>query len=268
MALRKSQLHPFDFYLFIFFTRVVRPVRFGVICYSRRHCFPYLIHFPSLFFFLILEQLLAILLISSMSLCLSYMFFTYLFCFLGKFFNMIFPIIELLFNYIHPLTYSIYCAPDFKIIFSILIFPLGQFFKNFIALQLTYNVVLVLGIQQNESIIRIHISIPSQILFPFRALHSIEQMTLCSPILPAPVPNLPHYPFPLFELKTQVSMPVFSGHPSMQSPQIQSETPYCYRSSSAHPGVTAKPTSQASFVLPSSSCSACTCSHFLPQFPG
>ena len=46
------------------------------------------------------------------------------------------------------------------------------------------NIVLVSRIQQNDSVIHIHISILFQILFPFRLLHSIEQSSLCYTIDP------------------------------------------------------------------------------------
>ena len=59
----------------------------------------------------------------------------------------------------------------------------GHFvFKSFfflIGIQLIYNVVLVSGVQQNDSIIHIHISILFQIIFPFRLLQSIKQSSLC-----------------------------------------------------------------------------------------
>ena len=41
-----------------------------------------------------------------------------------------------------------------------------------------FNVVLVVGEQQSDSIIRIHVSILFQILFPLRLLHNIEQSSL------------------------------------------------------------------------------------------
>ena len=41
------------------------------------------------------------------------------------------------------------------------------------------NVVLVSGVQQSDSVIRIHVSILFQIHFPFRLLQSIEQSSLC-----------------------------------------------------------------------------------------
>ena len=46
------------------------------------------------------------------------------------------------------------------------------------------NVVLVSGVQPSDSVIRIHISIPFQILFPFRLLQSIEQSSLCYTVGP------------------------------------------------------------------------------------
>ena len=44
------------------------------------------------------------------------------------------------------------------------------------------NVVLVSGAQQSDSVIHIHVSILSQILFPFRLSQSIEQSSLCSTV--------------------------------------------------------------------------------------
>ena len=41
------------------------------------------------------------------------------------------------------------------------------------------NVVLVSGVQQSNSVIRIHVYILFQILFPFRLLQNIEQSSLC-----------------------------------------------------------------------------------------
>ena len=41
------------------------------------------------------------------------------------------------------------------------------------------NVALVSGVRQSDSVIHIHVSILSQILFPFRLLQSIEQSSLC-----------------------------------------------------------------------------------------
>ena len=40
------------------------------------------------------------------------------------------------------------------------------------------NVVLVAGVQQNDSVIHIHISVLFQILFPFRLLQNTEQSSL------------------------------------------------------------------------------------------
>ena len=54
--------------------------------------------------------------------------------------------------------------------------------KNFIGVQSIYNVVLVSGVQQSESVIHIHISTLFfffLILFPYRLLQSIEQSSLC-----------------------------------------------------------------------------------------
>ena len=46
------------------------------------------------------------------------------------------------------------------------------------------NVVLVSGVQQSDSVIRIHVSILFQILFPFRLLQNIEQHSLCYTVGP------------------------------------------------------------------------------------
>ena len=39
--------------------------------------------------------------------------------------------------------------------------------------------MLVLGVEQSDSIIHIHVSILFQILFPFRLLQNTEQSPLC-----------------------------------------------------------------------------------------
>ena len=44
------------------------------------------------------------------------------------------------------------------------------------------NDVLILGVQQSGSVI--HVCILSQILFPFRLLHNIEQSSLCYTVSP------------------------------------------------------------------------------------
>ena len=51
--------------------------------------------------------------------------------------------------------------------------------KKFIEVQLIYNIVLVFSVQQSDSVIHIHISIPFQILVPHRALQNIQQVSLC-----------------------------------------------------------------------------------------
>ena len=56
------------------------------------------------------------------------------------------------------------------------------FLKICIGVQLIYNVVLVSGVQQSESVIYIHISTLFQILFPYRPLQSTEQSSLCSTV--------------------------------------------------------------------------------------
>ena len=50
---------------------------------------------------------------------------------------------------------------------------------NFIDVYLICNVVLVLGVQQADSVIHIHASTLFQILFLFRLLKNIEQCSLC-----------------------------------------------------------------------------------------
>ena len=44
------------------------------------------------------------------------------------------------------------------------------------------NVVLVSGVQQSDSVIHIHVSIPFPILFPFRLLQNTERSSLCCTI--------------------------------------------------------------------------------------
>ena len=47
-------------------------------------------------------------------------------------------------------------------------------YKNFFRVELIYNVVLVSGVQQIDSVIHKHISILFQILFSYRLLQNIE----------------------------------------------------------------------------------------------
>ena len=54
--------------------------------------------------------------------------------------------------------------------FSFLFFK----FLFYIGVYLIYNVVLVSGIQQSDSVLHIHMSILFQILFPYRLLQSTE----------------------------------------------------------------------------------------------
>ena len=54
----------------------------------------------------------------------------------------------------------------------------------FFLLELIYSVVLVSAVQKSDSVIRIHVSILFQILFPFRLLQSIEQSFLCYTVGP------------------------------------------------------------------------------------
>ena len=46
------------------------------------------------------------------------------------------------------------------------------------------NAVLVLGVQQSDSFIHIHVSILFQILFPFKLLQNIKQSSLCYSVGP------------------------------------------------------------------------------------
>ena len=79
-------------------------------------------------------------------------------------------------------------------------------FWNFIGIQLIYNVVLVSGIQQSESVIHIHVSTLFQILFPYKPLQRIVQSSLCYRVGPYYLyyiwcfvhvnPDLPIYPSP------------------------------------------------------------------------
>ena len=43
------------------------------------------------------------------------------------------------------------------------------------------NIVIVSGVQQNDSVIHIHVSFFFQIIFPFRMLHNIEGSSLSYP---------------------------------------------------------------------------------------
>ena len=48
----------------------------------------------------------------------------------------------------------------------------------YIGVQLISNAVLVLGVQQSDSVTHINILILFQVIFPFRLLHNIEQSSL------------------------------------------------------------------------------------------
>ena len=47
-------------------------------------------------------------------------------------------------------------------------------FKNYFIWSIVNNVVLVSGVQQSHSIIRVHVAITLEILFPLRLLQNIE----------------------------------------------------------------------------------------------
>ena len=48
-----------------------------------------------------------------------------------------------------------------------------------IGVEWSNNVVLVLSMQQSDSVICIHVSVLFKIIFPFRLLQNIEQSSLC-----------------------------------------------------------------------------------------
>ena len=60
------------------------------------------------------------------------------------------------------------------------------------------SVVLVSGVQESDSVIYLHVSILSQILFPFSLLHNIEQSSLCYTVDPCwlSILNTPVYTCP------------------------------------------------------------------------
>ena len=59
-------------------------------------------------------------------------------------------------------------------LFYLKIFIYHLYLKNFSGVQFLYNVVLVSGGQQSDSVIHIHIFILFQIFFPYRILQNIE----------------------------------------------------------------------------------------------
>ena len=74
--------------------------------------------------------------------------------------------------YVKPLC----CTPYFFRI-EVLGFSFFLNFSFYIGVQLINN-VFVSGVQQSDSVIHIHVSVPFQILFTFRLLHNIEQSSL------------------------------------------------------------------------------------------
>ena len=58
-------------------------------------------------------------------------------------------------------------------------FSIKFFIFIFIGVELIYNIVLVSGVHQSESVIHIHTAFLFQILFPYRSLQNIEQSSLC-----------------------------------------------------------------------------------------
>ena len=70
---------------------------------------------------------------------------------------------------------------------------LSSFFFNFlfyVGVELINNIVFVLGVQQNDSVIHIHVSILFQTLFPFRSLYNIEESSPCCIVGPCWLPVL------------------------------------------------------------------------------
>ena len=59
-----------------------------------------------------------------------------------------------------------------------------KIFLFYTGVELINKVVLVSIVQQSDSVIRIHVSILFQILFPFRFLQNIEQSSLCYTVGP------------------------------------------------------------------------------------
>ena len=67
------------------------------------------------------------------------------------------------------------------------------FFFNFlfyVGVELINNIVFVLDVQQNDSVIHIHVSILFQTLFPFRSLYNIEESSPCCIVGPCWLPIL------------------------------------------------------------------------------
>ena len=77
---------------------------------------------------------------------------------------------EFLWNFLSRLALSLDCLRESPRDLS-----LSLFFFLFIGVWLTYNVVLVSGVQKSESVIHVHISI----LLPYRLLLSTELSCLC-----------------------------------------------------------------------------------------
>ena len=82
-------------------------------------------------------------------------------------------------NY-HFFTFFLSCLFFFFLSFSCL--PYARFFKIFIEIYLIYSVVLVSGVQQNESVT--HLSILFHIIFLCKLLKNIEYRSLCSVVGP------------------------------------------------------------------------------------
>ena len=70
----------------------------------------------------------------------------------------------------HQQFFQPYHALFFTLFFSLLLL-------HFIGVELASSVVFVSGVQQRASVIRV--SIPFQMLFPYRLLQNIEQCSLC-----------------------------------------------------------------------------------------
>ena len=62
--------------------------------------------------------------------------------------------------------------------FNVIVKDILKSFLFYMCVELTYNVVLISGVQQNDSVIHIHVSLLVQVLFPFRLLYNTEQSSL------------------------------------------------------------------------------------------
>ena len=100
----------------------------------------------------------------------------------------------------------------------------------FIEVYLIYNVVLVSGVQQSDSVIHTYLSLLFQILFPYRLLQDIEHNSLCYTVGPCLFyiqqcvsnPKLLIYPSPTFSFFFNYSGLYFSWFYTQQYVQLNS----------------------------------------------